>query len=326
MRLQHRLTKANVLTGLCLASAALMFLPACARWIRGAARPWLAPFSQAGTAVTVHLRTRVRDLTGRRAPAPDERVEALQQDLRARDETIQALRDKIDDLRRWRRTLEGFDCKLIDARVVASEAVPLRNRRLLAHADNAGVAAGDVVTTRRVLHELPVALQGNYTVLGRNYVVGRIVQAAAYTATLQLVTDRHFRMLGQLWRLVWPNGERTLEADAAHGARRRVTIRHSGRTRSFERVGKPIVVQATGDGRQIVLRRIPREFGVAPRDLLTTGDATGLVPFGLTIGRVTRTERDPQAPRFETVYVEPLADLDTLREVYILVPLARGGG
>lgn len=324
MRLQHRLTKGKVLAGLCLASAALMFLPACAGWIRAATRPWLAPLAQAGTAVTVHLRTRARDLTGRGGPGPDARLEALQQDLRARDQTIQALRDRIDDLRRWRRTLKGFDCRLIDARVVASEAVPLRNRRLVAYKDDAGVSVGDLATTRQVLHELPVALQGNYTVLGQNYVVGRIVQASAYTATLQLVTDRHFRMLGQLWRLVWPGDERTIGTDEGDGAR--MAVRHSGRTRSFERVGKPIVVQATGDGRQIVLKRIPRAFGVAPRDLLTTGDATGLVPFGLTVGRVTRTERDPDAPRFETVYVEPLADLEALGEVYILVPLARRGG
>lgn len=327
MRLARRPSKKGVLAALMLASAILLAVPAhYSRWICHVFQPLLAPLGKAGMYLTTGVRARVSELAGRTdAGADAEQVAfltAVRQQLQTKDETIA-------ELRQWRAALEGFPCKLIDASVVGAEPLGLRDRRLLDAGAADGAADGDLVTTRRLLHPIGVALPEHLTVLGRNYVAGRIIRPGAHTATLQLVTDPKFQMPAMLWRIVHPGGKRAIYEELPDGGRVRTEHVHDGRPGPYP-VGDPptpVPVLVQGDGRRIVLRDVPARHGILAGDIVTTSRSTELLlPFGLTIGRVARTEPDKQDPHAVTVFVDPLANLATLRRVYVVMPLDRAGG
>ena len=311
-----------VLIGLCLFSAALMSPPAgrVRSLCRQAARGALVPAGMLGTYVTVHLRTRLDEMTAPASPSDDEKVNALRGRILLMHQMIEHQRRQIQTLAKWNKTLEGFRCRLLPARVIAAESLPLRNRRLVGAGNRSGVGPGDLVTTRMVLHESASNLGDKLTVLGRNYVVGCISDSAAGSATLRLVTDPHFKMPAQLWRLVEPDRERAIYSATPAGGMEKRAFRHSGRTSGPEPVGKPVPVEAVGNGREVVLKHVPANHGMRAGDILTSDGSTGLLPLGLTVGRVSRVERDKNDAHFVTVFVEPLADLHRLRDVYIVLP------
>jgi len=322
MRLRAKPSKGTILVGLCLASAVCMALPQ-ARWLRGAVRPVVVPLSVVGMAGPVTIRRRVREMTDTPDRRADEKVRALRQVLAGQQETIRAQDERIAALAGWRSKLGGFRCRLIEARVIGAEAVPLRDRRLVNVGAGRKVAAGDLVTTRRVVHEMPVALPPGLAVLGTNYVVGRMVDAKAFSGTVQLVTDRSFEMPVMLWRLVAPGERRMVYVRTPDGGRRKVLLPHDGKTPGLHAVGDPIVTQATGDGRHVVLRNVPAYYGVRAGDLLTTSRSWELAPFQLRIGEVVRTAREKENAHFVTVYVQPFADLAGLSNVYVIQPVSR---
>ena len=208
MRPLKRISKKTVLAGLVLVSVVLTLLPArWSRWIGHTVRPLLAPLGQAGMYLTTHVRSRVDELTAQPAPGEDAELAVF---LAAVERHIADQQAKIQQLQQWRSILGEFPCKLIDARVVGVEGLPLRDRRMLDAGSADGVAPGDLATTRRLLHPFQVALPRHLTVLGRNYVVGRIADSGAHTATLELVTDPAFRMPANLWRMVAPGEERVI--------------------------------------------------------------------------------------------------------------------
>ena len=321
MRLRAKPSKGWVLGGLCLLSAALMVLPG-SRWLARAARPVLVPLSALGMNVPVSVWTRMDEIAGRDRARPDRRVAELRRLLLAQQEVIDRQRRRMEVLSGWRSKLKGFKCRLIEASVIGAEAVPLQDRRLLDAGSSRKVAPGDLVTTRRLVHERDIALPEGLLVLGRNYLVGRVVDCAAFSATLQLVTDRSFEMPALLWRLVGPGQQRTIYTQGPNGARRKVVVRHDGRGPAMHAVGEPILVKAQGNGRWVVLRDVPAEYGVRRGDLLTSAGSLQFIPFGLRIGQVVRTERSKREPHFVTVYVEPFADLGRLSDVYIIQPVS----
>ncbi len=321
MRLLARPSKGWVLTGLFLVSIVLMLLGERARWLCRRARPVLVPLSHLGMTATVHLRTRAGQLVAAPQPALGGRADALRRELLSARETVRHLNRKIDELRAWRSQLKGFRCKLIDASVIGAEALPLRDRRLLGAGSRRGVAAGDLVTTRRLVHEFPKALPEGLAVLGRSCLVGRIVDSAAYSATLQMVTDPHSRLPGRILRQVGPGQHRAVYVRGPDGGLLRELRRHDGSTRQPQEVGGPIAVRADGDGQGIICRHVPAYHEVRPGDLLKTPRSAGL-PFRLPIGRVRRTEPEKADPHFVTVYVRPLAGLAALRDVYVVLPVA----
>ncbi len=325
MRFALRLSKKWILTGLCLASAAMIVLPGYARRFRHAVRPALVPLSSAGTHVNVHLRTRYNEITGRDTAGEGEKITALKRQIHLMQQMVVHQQGQIQALTKWSGTLKGFRCKLLPARVVAVESLPLRNRRLLGAGKRDGVEAGDVVTTRRLFHETPIALPEKLTALGRTYVVGQISDCAAHSATLLLATDRKFRMNAQIWRMVEPGGKRIVEVKSPGGGRRPITFRHRGKSPGAHPAGPPVPVTATGDGRRIVLKDVAADHGIRSGDVLTSDNSAGLLPLGLSIGRVVRVERNVKAAHFVTVFVEPFADTAGLQEVYIVLPYHEAG-
>jgi cell shape-determining protein MreC len=320
MKLRSLFTKKSLLTAAIALSLAGMLLPArLARWPGRAVQSLLTPLGDGGMFLTTGLSRRIDRLLVGRQPAP-----ADSELLLATERLLAQKQRQINALRKWRRRLprdEDFLCRLIEARVVGVDGLPLRDRRLVNAGRARGVAEGDLVTTRHVLHPFDVALPEKLLVLGRNYAVGRIVKSAAHTATLQLLTDPGFSMPAVLWRMVRPGQERKVEAPATGGGTIIRKIAHGG-GREPHPAGPPIVVRIEGDGERIVLRHVPKKHGIRPGDLITSSE-TDLVPSGMAIAEVVETEVEPDEAHFVTVYAEPLADLDSLRYVYIVMPIAR---
>lgn len=322
-----------MLAGLCLLSVVCMVVPVrYARWPGRALRPALAPIGDAGMYLTTRMRGRLGELTGRRSDDP-EGVVHFDHALR---QTLERQLEELGELRRWRGVLgDEFLCRLLPARVVGVEPLPLRDRRVVSAGADSRVRGGDLVTTRRVLHPIEVALPPELAVLGRNAVVGKILSPAAHTATLQLVTDPGFSMPGQLWRMVGPGQKRTFHIEGSGGDWTQHIDENTGKV--ARPAGRPVAgapgrfkpfpsipVRMDGDGRQIVLAHVPEKHGVAPGDFLTT-DVSELLPFGIPIGYVERTQRETGDAHFVRVFVKPMDELDSLRRVYIIQPIDREG-
>jgi cell shape-determining protein MreC len=307
-----------VLTGLVFLSLLLIFFPGLARPMSQLVQVVLRPLGAGTTYLTSHVRSRAQELLGSGQPAGDD-VEPL---LLALQQTIASQQEQIDRLRGWRSAggMENFPCKLIGARVVANDALPSREYRLIGAGKAEGVQPGGIATTCRLLHDYNVALPKNLAVLGRNYVVGWIVEAYAHTATLQLVTDRRFEMQASLWRMVRPGQKRELQVEQG-GKPVAKTFTHNGQSASAHPIAEPIRVQAQGDGQEILLRHVKAIHGIAEGDVLTTSPATPWVPCPVKIGTVVRTEPEPKEPHFVTVHVKPMADLSSLQELYIVLPI-----
>ncbi len=327
-----------VLLVLCVLSLLLMLLGERSRWLCRRARPVLVPLSHVGMVAAVHLRTQLGRLTGAGSDSEQARIAALSNELLAMQALIDDLNQQLQEMRAWRPPFRrplpdpnrpgaaptGYRCKLIDAVVIGSEALPLRNRRLLGTGAESGVTGGEWVTTRRTLHEFSKALPRGLTALGRNYVVGKVTESAAYSATLQLVTDPGWQAQARILRLVRPGQTRQVDERHADGSVAPRLVRHSGRSRGPELAGPVVAVTAEGDGHRIVCRHVPAHHDVREDDVLTTAWSAGL-PFRLTIGRVEQVEREAGAPHFVTVKVRPEADLGNLRRVYIVLPVAARG-
>ena len=314
MRSRDWITRKTILLALCLTSVVLMLIGQPARGLGRLAQAVLSPLGQAGHGVVVHLRTRAGELLG--GPRDDPRVLLLSQQVLAMQQLLDQQHRLIQDLEQWREPLRGFPCRLIDARVVGAEGLPLYQRLKLQA--QAKPVDGCLATVRPLVHDMEVALPEKLAVLGQHRVVGRVINCGGHSATLQLVTDRRFQMPGRLWRVIEPGQERRLMATGPGGGPAPRVVRHDGRA-GIMIVGEPIPVQVEGDGRQIVLHNVPGGSGVRPGDLLTTGEGE-LLPAGLTIGRVVRVEPEKQSPHFVLVAVEPLADLARLDEVLIVAP------
>lgn len=322
VKLSGKSLKKWVLVGLCLFSAALM-TPA-AGWVgslcRQAVRYVLVPANVLGTYVTVHLRTRLDEMTASTSSGDSGKVRALGRQLFLMRQMAGYQRRQIQALTRWNETLKGFSCRLLPARVLAAEPLSLRSRRLIDAGEGGGVSPGGLVTTRRVLYESALPLKDKLAVLGQNYVVGYIGDSSAGSATLLLVTDPHFKMPARLWRLVQPGRQRTIYVTTAAGEMEKRTFVHSGKGPWAEPIGNAIAVEAGGNGREVVLEHVPANHGVRAGDILTSDGSSGLLPIGLRIGQVVRVERDGNDAHFVTVFVAPSADLHRLRDVYIILP------
>jgi len=85
---------------------------------------------------------------------------------------------------------------------------------------------------------------------------------------------------------------------------------------------EPIEVMIEGDGtRRLVVRQVKEYDNVLPGDLLVTNTEAAGLPTEIHVGKVAEVVRDTKDARRVTVYVEPHADLENLRDVFILSPL-----
>jgi cell shape-determining protein MreC len=66
---------------------------------------------------------------------------------------------------------------------------------------------------------------------------------------------------------------------------------------------------------------VENNYHVLPGDLVQTAPGNPLLPVSVTIGTVEQVEDSPEHAGLQSLTVRPLADLSSLRDVYIVRPL-----
>ena len=318
MRRIPLLTVRRLAAALLLFTVVTSFLgPDVARRIRRAPQALLAPFGDAGMLVTSTIQTHVGP--GRGYTEEDiARLEQENQALRGRVVDLQGqvhvLRERVPEMRRifGRLDRSQMNYELIPARVVARDAAPYGDTAVLNAGSRDGAVRGARVTTRGLLTDASKKLPSEgYAVLTSSALVGRLSDSWAFGATLQLVTDRAFRMQGAIHR------------DAVKTPRQ-IRIIEKGRAREVELTpdnNRPIPVTAVGNGKSVTAGPVAAFHNIRPGDILATVEDP-LLPARVVVGRVAEAQPDPKNPGFVELTIEPVADLDALRNVYVFVPLA----
>ncbi|MFW6133686.1 MAG: rod shape-determining protein MreC [Planctomycetota bacterium] len=327
MRRRLRLSRQQVLAGLlclCAVTAAVTtFLPRVAGVVRAGAGSVLAPFGDA----SMYLATAARRRVGRPEMVSADVHEELRREadfLRARIAGLeQRLRDQQDRLRQARtfaRLFEadppgGIPYRLIPARVVARQSLPYGRGGAVNVGSAGGALAGAPVTTRHVLTRDPKALLPEpWGVIRDEALVGRISETWAFGARLALVTDPGCRVAVHVHRIIRdPDNPR------------QVRIVREGFARSVPlspRNNAPIEAIAEGarDGSSVLVREVRSDHNVLPGDVVITRPGAYL-PAWLLVGKVAEVSEDVGHAGFVRLRVEPAADLDALRRVYIVKPL-----
>jgi len=212
--------------------------------------------------------------------------------------------------------MTDFPCRLIPGRVVGAEPLPYGQTRIVGPGRSAGTRVGARVTTRELVTDRPKALLSGYATISATSLVGRISSAGAFTARLQLVTDRQFAIEAQIFRLIDPNNPRQIKVTKANAAAMEILTPQNNHL---------VPVFAQGDGANgLIVRDVSVNDNVRPGDWLITRRDDAFLLAGIRIGEVTQVVRSPEHPGFVTLHVRPHADLEALREVYIVVPVGAG--
>ena len=85
-----------------------------------------------------------------------------------------------------------------------------------------------------------------------------------------------------------------------------------------------IEVEARGDGAEgLVISDVSEYHNILPGDVLLTAEDRYL-PVPVRIGRVYKVQKDPKHPLRVRVWARTEVELESLRDVYILVPSGSG--
>jgi cell shape-determining protein MreC len=233
----------------------------------------------------------------------EEQIASLRKELSGRNAVLRAMRGR------------GFACNLISARVVLTDSLPYGSTRQINVGTARGVQAGARATTRRLWTDRAKALPAGLAALSTEALVGRIDKAWAYGARLRLVTDEAFQMRALvLRRLRTP---------------RKIQVMRPGDAgwKPLDRINNlPIEVWIRGDGAGIAIRDVPAGHNVLPGDRVVTRADESFLPYKIRIGKVVEVREQPDRGGFTTLRVRPAADLDSLRNVYVVYSLSRPAG
>ena len=336
MRLSDRFSKSWLVAALLLASAALAVLgPGVAEVIRKPAHMVLAPLGDGGMFLTTVYKSHVSEVQ----EAYITQAEARR--LKAENRALNAALERyIDAVGQWAALEQArlinqrygpdsdFPCDLIPARVIADDALPYGATRIVSAGHAQKADDGAKVTTRVTLQtdrtkRLPPGLRVLLTntdvgedipprmrAVLSNVLVGELAETSAYTARCVLVTDREFRTEGLIHRVLDPAQPRF----ALLGGAVRTEL-----TRANNHA-VPVVAEGNGRG-MLIVRNVSDEHGIAKDDILYTRGRERSLPVTIPIGQVERVEGDAPNPGFVILTVRPFADLSSLRDVYVVVPL-----
>lgn len=202
--------------------------------------------------------------------------------------------------------------KLISARVVAADSLPYGFGRLLNAGSRNGAADGLAVTTRTLWTNRRKKLPQNFAILSDSAFVGKLMETKAFTARMQMVNDRGFKIVANIHRRINPRA--TPPRKVQFGDRMKTLTAAN----NF-----PISVYACGDGATgLIVSNVPRRHNILPGDVLRTKPNDALLPAIIEIGVVDSVTPSPKHSGMVNLHVKPSADLPSLREVYIVVPQA----
>jgi len=321
MRLLAKPSRRLIVVVLLLASAVTTLLgPAAAGPLRKLVHYVLPPFGD----LPMYLTTEFKRHVGRSPAGMSAREARLRRDNDILQRRLAAVEGELSrrlgaaaDMNRARLgPVKDFPCDLIPARVVAADSLPYARTRLVNVGVSDGVRPGLRVTTRELLTDRSKRLPGRWAAITPTALVGRIIESGAFAARLQLITDRGFQMRALIERD--PGNPREITVTTPGGASVRMLNRHG-------RFGR-VAVWVRGDGTNgLTVPSVPARHNVLPGDSVITSDDEAFLPANVRIGRVTRVVPDPDHAGFVTLVVTPSADLASVREVYIVVPLGKLG-
>ena len=192
--------------------------------LRHAAQVILTPFGDVPMYATTSL---TKALSQESAPklTADEVAQLLNENKQLRKQShmwqsnceryyLQALR--LANFQRLYGPTVDLGCELISARVVGAGSLPYDRGRVLGSGTREGVDVGELVTVREDVTELDLAtsrtkaLPPKLAVVTESTLVGRVVDSGAFTARMQLVTDKGFRMKGRIRRVISPSKPRMI--------------------------------------------------------------------------------------------------------------------
>ncbi|GEM_PF-2141533 len=322
MRMSVKSSRPFVLSALLVGAAVMTFLsPASAGRVRGLFHWAIAPLGDAGMYFVSRVKT-TSEPTGGISPSQARELKRQNEILRRRQRLLAARLAQLDGQIESGRTVisrlfgrsQDVPVKLIPARVVAEDSLPYGWCRLINAGQKQGVSPGLAATTRTLLSDRSEKLPKNLAVLSGQALVGRVVESSAYSARLQLLTDRGYRVGAQVHRVINPRSRRT--------------VRHGDRlVKLTPQINRPVNVLACGDGAGgIVAREVRLAYNIQPGDRLQTHPDSPELPVAVEIGTVARVLDDPKHPGMVTLEISPTADLPPLREVFVVVPTLAGLG
>jgi cell shape-determining protein MreC len=314
MSLLGRITKRRTLAALIALSVVITVLghPAASR-LRNLLQPFLAPFGDAGMYLTVTMRQNMGEVGAKGLTFQEQ--EKLRNELDTlrgyaaywKHESEKA-QEQLDALQKFQKSyspVKDLPCELIPARVVGEASLPYTQGRSLNIGQDGGAQPGELV----LVTDRSKALPSGLAVVAASALVGRVTGAGAFSAQMQLVTDRHFKTAARIRRILDPARPREIRQTAEGSAR--VEILN-------EKNNRPIDVQATGDGASgLTVADVWRYDNVQPGDLLVTAEDKFL-PLEVRIGRVQQVRPDPMHPDRVILTVSPEVDLSTLRNVFVV--------
>ncbi len=299
-----------------------------AGWLRGITAPAIAPLGDGGMWLTVRFKAQshgrqLRDLS------PEE-VRALHDEVEYWRRRTNYWRSRSEEYARHLRSMRVFEklyggsfgpigdlpCELIPARVVGMDSLPYGRTRMVTPGRTRGVREGARVTTFELLTNRSKAIQQRLWTINATSLVGRVIEAGAFTARLQLVIDRGFAMRGRLRRRLDPRKPRKIL----------VSLRDAAVLQPLtDANNRPVDVNdVRGDGKEgLIVSDVPAGEQIMVGDELVTRNDDALMPMEVRVGEVVEVLENPKNPEFVTLRVRPYAQLDALREVYIVWPLSR---
>lgn len=238
---------------------------------------------------------------GADAPTPEEALR-LQRENQALRHRLAALSTAHDQLAADFASVAGIrrqglaGGRLIPARVLAADAIPWRESRLLSAGSLRGVRA-DAPVTSNVFSLAAMddeGLRDGQSVLAGEVLIGIVEQVGTHTARVRLLTDREAPLKVRIAR---PEGDKFLPLDA-----------------EFWLVG-------VGGGRlevRDVNHRFVRAGSVREGDVVLSDPTNPALPVALTVGVIKAVHADPDNPLLYRLSVEPPIKPADLRTVFVV--------
>ncbi len=326
MRFKANASRGSILVFLLVLSVASTLIgPRLGRVLRPPMQSVLAPLTDGPTYLGTMFRAKLGEMTAKRFSQDEARQLAAEN--QALGGVTDALRAELEKTRSELARIQQLDhllfghlndipCELVSARVVGSDSLSYGQTRTVSirKASN-----GLPVTTRLLATDrskaLPKLSQALTPVsyleqVAQTALVGRLIESGEFTARLQLVTDRGFVIRARIQRRIDPSNPR-------------VVIDNGVRTTLVTELPQLVEIEVKGNGSDSMLAsNVKDEYNIQAGDLLVTCNDDVMLPAQVRIGEVAE-KRPASKGGFVDLRIKPLADLDGLRDVYVVVP--RGG-
>lgn len=324
MRLKVTFSRRTVLTILMAASVVTALLGrGFAGRVREVAAVALAPFGDGAMYAVTALEKRVGQIGERGLSIEEHRALREERDELAR--LANYWKSLAEQYRRQARAAKNFrglygpqadlKCELVAARVVAMDALSYGQMLAISARGADRARPGALVTTRQIVTDRSKSLPPNLAVINATSLVGCLTdQTRAFTARVRLVTDRGFWIKARIRRRIHPDPKkrRTIRPLGQDAAEELLTEANNG----------PVDCTAFGDGaRGMYIPDVPGLHNIRRGDWVVSFPDGAYSGIELFIGRVTKVTPKTDNQRYVTVNVAPAADLSTLYEVFVVVPI-----